>query len=94
MCNTTEKSYIVQATYKTPNLKPLNTTLPIASVKLHKTKQLPQANKEYLCLPINGKSPHADQCVKSRILNKAIESILSIDTFEQQCVAIKCMLQS
>ena len=27
-------------------------------------------------------------------MNKAIDSILSIETFEQQCVAIKGMLQS
>ena len=31
---------------------------------------------------------------KSLILNKAIDSILSIETFEQQCVVIKFMLQS
>ena len=36
----------------------------------------------------------AAQCVKPRVLNKAIDSILSIDTFEQQCVVIKCMLRS
>ena len=30
----------------------------------------------------------------SRLLNKFIDSILSINTFEQQCVVIKCMLQS
>ena len=47
-----------------------------------------------MCFQINSKSPHAAQCVKSRILNKAIDSILSIDTFEQQCVVIKGMLQS
>ena len=47
-----------------------------------------------MCFQINSKSPHAAQCVKSRIMNKAIDSILSIDTFEQQCVVIKCMLQS
>ena len=40
------------------------------------------------------KSPHAAQCVKSRVLKKVIDSILSINTFEQQCVVIKCMLQS
>ena len=40
------------------------------------------------------KSPHAAQCVKSRVLNKVIDSILSINTFEQQCVVIECMLQS
>ena len=32
--------------------------------------------------------------VKSRILNKVIDSIPYIDTFEQQCFVIKCMLQS
>ena len=73
---------------------PLNTTLHIAPVELHKTKQLPPSGKEYLCFQINSKSPHAEQCVKSRILNKAIDSILSIGTFEQKCVVIKCMLQS
>ena len=47
-----------------------------------------------MCFQVNSKYPHAAQCVKSRILNKAIDSVLSIDTFEQQCVVIKCMLQS
>ena len=37
----------VQATYTPPRLTPLNTTLPIASVELHKTKQLPPAGKEF-----------------------------------------------
>ena len=32
--------------------------------------------------------------VKSRILNKAVYSILYIDTFEQKCVVIKYMLKS
>ena len=47
-----------------------------------------------MCFQINSKSSHADQCVKSRILNKSIDYILSIDTFEQKCVMIKAMLQS
>ena len=34
------------------------------------------------------------KCVKSRILNKDIDYILSIETFEKQCIMIKCMLQS
>ena len=94
MCNTTKKKYIVQATSTTPQLTPLITTLPIASVELQKTTELPPVGKEYLCLQVNSKSPHAAQCVKSRILNKAIYYILSIDTFEQQCDLIKFMLQS
>ena len=65
----------------------------IAPFDLPKTTELPPVGKEYLCFQINRKSPHAAQCVKSRILNKAIDSILSIDTFMKQCVVIKCMLQ-
>ena len=75
-------------------MTPLSTTLTITPVELHKTKQLPPAGKEYLCFQINNKSLHASQCVKSRILNKYIDSILSIDIFEKQFVLIKCMLQS
>ena len=47
-----------------------------------------------MCFRINSKSPHSAQCVKSRILNNVIDCILSIDTFEQQCVVIKVVLQS
>ena len=72
----------------------LHTTLPMAPVELHRTTTLPQVSKYYLCLQINSKSSHAPQCVKSRILNKAIDYILSINTFEQHCVVIKCILQS
>ena len=43
---------------------------------------------------MDNKYPHAAQCVKSRVLNKVIDYILSINTFEKQCVVIKCMLQS
>ena len=75
-------------------MKQLDITLPIAPVGLHTTAKLSPVGKEYLCFQINGKSPHAAQCVKSSILNKAIDYILSIDTFEQRCAVIKCMLQS
>ena len=37
---------------------------------------------------------HTAQFVKSQILNKAVYYILFIDTFEQQCVVINCMLRS
>ena len=73
---------------------PLNATLPIALVELHTTNKLRPDGKEYLCFQIHGRSSHAAQCVKSRILNKAIDYILSIETFEQQCVVSKGMLQS
>ena len=92
MCNTPKKSYSVQATSTPPRLTPLITTLPISPVELK--KKLTPVGKEYLCFQVNRKSPHAAQCVKLRVLNKSIDSIISIDTFEQQCVVIKFMLQS
>ena len=42
----------------------------------------------------NGKTAQADRCIKSRIMIKVIDSVISIDIFEQQCVVIKGMLQS
>ena len=89
-----KQNYSVYDTSTLPRMTPLNTALPIAPIELHKTKQLPPAGKEYFCFQINSKSPHAAKCVKSRILNKAIDYILSINTFEKQFVVIKCMLQS
>ena len=41
-----------------------------------------------------GKSDQAARCIKSRIMTKVIDCVLSIDTFEQQCVVLKGMLQS
>ena len=89
-----KKNISVQATSTTPRLTPLITTLTLLPLGLPKTTQLTPVGKEYLCFQVDNKSPHAAQCVKSRVLNKAIYSILSMDTFEQQCVVIKCMLQS
>ena len=74
-------------------MTPLIINFPLAPVELPKTTEFTPVGKEYLCFQVNRNSPHASQCVKSRILNKAIDSILYIDTFEQQCVVIKCMLK-
>ena len=41
-----------------------------------------------------GKSDQAARCIKSRIVTKVIDYVLSIDTFEQKCVVLKGMLQS
>ena len=43
---------------------------------------------------INGKSSQAAMCVKSRIMTNVVDCVLLIDTFEQQCVVIKGILQS
>ena len=57
-----KQNYSVQATSTTTCLAPLNTTITIAPVELHKTKQLPPSGKEYLCFHINGRSSHSAQC--------------------------------
>ena len=41
-----------------------------------------------------GKTDQAARSIKPRIMTKVIDSVLSIDTFEQQFVVLKGMLQS
>ena len=71
-----------------PHLQPY-----IASFHLQTTNKLPPDGKEYWCFQINGKSSHAAQCFKSRIIDKAADYILYIDTFEQQYIVIKGVLK-
>ena len=47
-----------------------------------------------MCFQKDGKTAQASRCIKSTIMTKVIDYVLSIDTFEQQCVLIKDMLQS
>ena len=41
-----------------------------------------------------GKSDQAARCIKSRIMNNVIDSVLSMDKFEQKYVVLKGMLKS
>ena len=47
-----------------------------------------------MCFLKKGKSDQAASCIKSSIMTKVIDSVLSIHTFEKQCVVLKGMLQS
>ena len=47
-----------------------------------------------MCFMKEGKSDQATRCIKSRIMTKVIDSVLSIDTFEQKCVVLKGTLKS
>ena len=47
-----------------------------------------------MCFQKDGKTAQAARCIKSRIMTKVVDSVLSIDTFEQQCVELKGLLQS
>ena len=55
---------------------------------------LPPVGKEYTCFQNDGKTAHVAKCIKSRIMTKVVDYVLSIDTFEQQCVVLRGMLQS
>ena len=50
--------------------------------------------KEYICFQNGGKTAQAARCIKSRIMTKVIDYVITIDTFEKQCVVLKGMLQS
>ena len=47
-----------------------------------------------MCFIKEGKYDQAARCIKSRIMTKVIDYVLSIDTFEQHCVVLKGILQS
>ena len=47
-----------------------------------------------MCFQKDGKTNQATRCIKSRIMTKVIDSVLSIDTFNQQYVVLKGMFQS
>ena len=47
-----------------------------------------------MCFQKDGKTAQVARCIKSRITNNLIDYVLSIDTFEQQYVMLKGMLQS
>ena len=88
------KTLCFRTTSVPTHLIPLNHTLPIPYVKVHTTTKLPPASKESLYFQINGKISQDAKCFKSRIITGVIDSILSIVTFEQQCVVLICMLKS
>ena len=67
---------------------------PGSILNLHTRTILPRVGKEYMCFQKDGKTAQSARCIKSRIMTEVIDSVLSIDTFEQQCVVLKGMLQS
>ena len=46
-----------------------------------------------MCFQNDGKSAQTDNCVKSRIMTKVVDYVLSVDKFEQQFFLPKCLLQ-
>ena len=68
--------------------------MPVCFFNLHTTMKLPPVGKEYMCFHIYDKSAQAAKCVKSSIIHKVVDYVLSVNTFENKCVMLKGMLQS
>ena len=47
-----------------------------------------------MCFHKDCKTAQAARCIKSRIMTKVIDYVISINTFKQQCVVLKGMLES
>ena len=67
--------------------------MPVGYFNLNTTLKLPPLGKEYMCFHIDGKSTQEPKNVKSRIMPKVIDCVLSMDTFEQQYVVLNIILQ-
>ena len=89
-----ENNYSIP-TISTPNHHKQRITTTYSSIlNLNTPKILPPVGKEYICFQKDNKTAQAYRCIKSRIMTKVIDFVLSIYTFEQKFVVIKGMLQS
>ena len=89
-CVTPRKQNIcVQATSTPPSLTPLIINLPILPIEVPKTTHLPPLGKEYLCFQVDNKSPHASQCVKSRVNISITDDIHSCVTPRKQNISVQ-----
>ena len=94
-CETPKTQNYSIPTISTPNHHSQRiATISSSRLNLHTPTILPPVGKSYICFMKEGKSDQAARCIKSRIMIKVIDFFLSIDTFEQQCVVLKGMLQS
>ena len=46
-----------------------------------------------MCFQNDGKTAQASRCIKSSIMTKLIDSVLSINTFLKKCILLKVVLQ-
>ena len=88
------KMYII-TTISTPNHHTQSiATTSLSILNLITPVILPPVGKEDMNFLREFKSDQVARCIKSRIMTKVIDCVLSINTFEQQCVVLKGMLQS
>ena len=89
-----KQNYSIPTTSTTNNHSKRIANTSVSILNLHTPTILPLIGKEYMCFYKDGKTAQAARYIKSRITTKVIDYVILIDTFEQQCVALKGMLQS
>ena len=89
-----EKNYSILTTSAPKHHAQHISAMPVSSFNLHTTAKSKPVGKEYMYFQIDGKSAQTAKCVKSMIMTRVIDCVLSIYTSEQQYVMHKGMLQS
>ena len=77
-CGTERKqNYSIQTT-STPNHNAQRIAITSESIlNLHTPTILPPVGKEYMCFQKDGRTAQATRCIKSRIMNKFIDYVIS-----------------
>ena len=91
-CETLRKKYIILSISTYNHHSQSIDTTSSSILNLNTIRILSTVGKYCMCFMKEGKSDQAARFIKSRKTNKAIDSVLSIDTFEPQCFMLKCML--
>ena len=91
-CETAKKYYSIPTISTTNHHSQRIATTSPSVLNLHTLTILPLVGKEYICFMKEGKTDQAARCIKSRIMNTVIDYVISINTFEQKCDVLKCML--
>ena len=58
------------------------------------SQKIPPSGNEYIFFQTDRETVHVSQCTKSRLFTKLIESIIGIESFQQQFVILKGLFQS
>ena len=94
MCETQRKNYCIPTNSTQNHHAQCISAMSVSLLNLHTTTKLPPVSKSYIRFQNYGKTVQAFKCIKSRIMTKVIDYVLSIDTFEKKCVVLKYMLKS
>ena len=71
-----EKKYSIPTTLTKNHYSQRIAATPANLLNLHTTTKLHPVGTEYMCFQNDDKTAHADRCIKSKTMNKVIDSVL------------------